>query len=699
MASLVVQFGVTSTVTQTQPCHVSGVALPIATLTVTAQDGTVSQTQIQESELYGPSGNCGGTHSVSKTVQIMGAPGRRTINYTSDASWARFGPSAANPGGINIIHVAQLAAVGDGATVVNQNWTPTDPGPPPANPAQGVSSGGPIASTVLADYEPDPLTPPQPPTNATSSAGGVIVGSVGGQLSTPDVSITIPTGVVSGSRGYRLSAIPSGPFSPPSGSDVPDGPALLLQTSPAPTVGPLAPHPALAGDVQLTFNIPSGLPATDVPLVQVIAFDGSNLPLSFPTVRNATSMTASIPSSIFAQAKTLAVYDVKYTGPADPAAGLRLLVGPTWTNNAAGIDPSKHTLLLVHGIFSEVDKAFPGPVAQRMGSEGGYDQVIGYTYAWWQPPSVVGPQLAQAVSGLGLKLPLDVVAHSYGGIVSMAAAPNMGVSIDNFVTLGSPIEGSPFLTQNILQTIGANLPSREGSLGHVGDAASNGMLASISPNSATLTNLWATFNALHVTRVIKVGGTTPYTFEQLLFSNYYTSVTGNPISGTFDGVVTTASATSSQTTGSASANPFAVHAPPLTQSISVPYTHTELDNTAAVESQYIPLMFYALSSDPVFKIKGNGAYSIAWWIDEDGQQTTISTAPSNAAIVTVVPSQQQTIGSPNQPPPGTLPPQYVKITGGPTSGQATIQVTDSDPNNHRLTKTVTHLPDCASCAN
>jgi pimeloyl-ACP methyl ester carboxylesterase len=146
---------------------------------------------------------------------------------------------------------------------------------------------------------------------------------------------------------------------------------------------------------------------------------------------------------------SITVFDTKYVGPPEPPPGGRVLKAVFagagfWTPApTATIDPAKHTLLLLHGVGSSVEEAFPGttepPIASRIMSEGSYDQVIGFDYDWTQPPSVVATQLVDFVNSLNLKEPLDVVAHSYGSIIALAAIPDFNIRVDNLVTLGGPL--------------------------------------------------------------------------------------------------------------------------------------------------------------------------------------------------------------------------------------------------------------------
>ncbi|MBI4481706.1 MAG: IPT/TIG domain-containing protein, partial [Acidobacteria bacterium] len=109
------------------------------------------------------------------------------------------------------------------------------------------------------------------------------------------------------------------------------------------------------------------------------------------------------------------------------------------------------TCVMVHGVLSSVEKAFPAHDAclGSLAEKNGCDEVIGFNYEWTQDIRESGTQLAQALDRLWELGVRNVVleAHSLGGVVALAAAsrtrPDNGIRIERVVTLGSPIMGTP----------------------------------------------------------------------------------------------------------------------------------------------------------------------------------------------------------------------------------------------------------------
>jgi pimeloyl-ACP methyl ester carboxylesterase len=129
-------------------------------------------------------------------------------------------------------------------------------------------------------------------------------------------------------------------------------------------------------------------------------------------------------------------------GAADPLAP-QIWNGSSWVSYPQGFDPTKKTLLLVHGIFSNVSSAYPCAAAIMVA--GGYEQVVGFNYDWTQAASTNGSSLANFLNTLqtaGLSQ-IDIEAHSYGGLTVLSGASQSTLQINNVILEGSPISGTP----------------------------------------------------------------------------------------------------------------------------------------------------------------------------------------------------------------------------------------------------------------
>lgn len=126
------------------------------------------------------------------------------------------------------------------------------------------------------------------------------------------------------------------------------------------------------------------------------------------------------------------------------------------------VKPGQKTLVVVHGMASNVTKAFasdPDCMNEIM-RKGGYQQVIGFNYDWTQNINASGQQLAALLKDLktlGITK-VDVEAHSEGGPVSLSGVSRRDGSgqpidipvIEKMVLLGTPIYGTPAANQGVL---------------------------------------------------------------------------------------------------------------------------------------------------------------------------------------------------------------------------------------------------------
>jgi hypothetical protein len=113
------------------------------------------------------------------------------------------------------------------------------------------------------------------------------------------------------------------------------------------------------------------------------------------------------------------------------------------------------TCVMVHGIFSSVENAFHADCMAQIQQKNRCDTVLGFNYRWWdQPIEQSANELVNALVGRGLHN-VVIEGHSLGGVVAMTAIPSLrlnGLTIDHFVTLGSPMSGTPVVSnaQNLV---------------------------------------------------------------------------------------------------------------------------------------------------------------------------------------------------------------------------------------------------------
>jgi len=186
--------------------------------------------------------------------------------------------------------------------------------------------------------------------------------------------------------------------------------------------------------------------------------------------------------------------------------GPRYWDGKKW--NATGtIAPNKKTVILIHGIFSSVESAFPTPAPkstevpcpQRIADAGGFEQVLGFDYKWNEPPYYGGDRFAgflKQIADAGVKS-VAIEAHSYGTVVTLAAIPLVEdkIKVSDAVLLGGPLplRGTPLAKKENHWRMGMILGLMDWysdeSPKVVDRAFDSGMVASLAPNSDDMTSI------------------------------------------------------------------------------------------------------------------------------------------------------------------------------------------------------------------
>jgi pimeloyl-ACP methyl ester carboxylesterase len=196
-----------------------------------------------------------------------------------------------------------------------------------------------------------------------------------------------------------------------------------------------------------------------MPLTVVTYADGHSVPLGLPGDFDTSHDRVSVGVP---QAMLDGAVDVKVGLAADnplytlPPAGPRYWTGRAWSRTGK-IDPTKRTLVFIHGIFSSVETAFPDPCTPKILRAGGYQQALGWDYNWTNPPWIEGPKFTDFLNGLkrtGLQT-FDLEAHSYGSVITYAALPNVTEKVSNVVTLGGPLplRGTPLAKRSLLRIV------------------------------------------------------------------------------------------------------------------------------------------------------------------------------------------------------------------------------------------------------
>ena len=295
----------------------------------------------------------------------------------------------------------------------------------------------------------------------------VISAVQGGTITLPSgSSVTIPGGLLSTDQTVTLSLLSTFPNQPPSGYIVSLGTALVASFDEGipsnsglnQTLQPTQQKADSPTDL-IEFKLPYGELVPDrvlgsAAMAEVVDLQGASTFVGVPSSYNGSGNSASFTVPLFGSqgAKNIGVSLANVrplvAGVPIPSAGARSwnVSQSKWVEGTSGFDPSKKTLVLVHGMNSTVEDAYrkPGCVDLIM-QKGGYKQVLGFNYNWTQGINESGRQLASFLDSLksaGL-ITVDIEAHSEGVPVSLFAATHTQMNIGNIVMKVGPIFGTP----------------------------------------------------------------------------------------------------------------------------------------------------------------------------------------------------------------------------------------------------------------
>lgn len=368
-----------------------------------------------------------------------------------------------------------------------------------------------------------------------------------------------PPGALESGQTVSLTLLSSLPQQPPSGVIVGVGQALVISFGSTPAsyqnlgIVPSASAQTGSSDaVKVTLNAGDlkSFPEINgsLGIADVVDLQGKDHFVGIPEDcnRSYTACTFTLQPGISSVAKKVIISQVnlhtEVTGAVAPKTGPRIWNGQGFVDFPQGFDPTKRTLVITHGMASNVESAY-GDCINDIMAAGNYEQVIGFNYDFSQPIRKSGGQFADFLNTLTANklTQIDLEAHSEGTVVSLAAASKTTMKINNMVLEGGPIDGTPistaWFTTRLAQS-GLWLPM----VGYgLNDMYTNSLvLEELQEGSPVLKNIKdeAVIKQAN-TNFIKVVGTTPYAGE----STFLKWLGGDPFNGQpNDGVIPVSSA-------------------------------------------------------------------------------------------------------------------------------------------------------------
>jgi hypothetical protein len=332
-----------------------------------------------------------------------------------------------------------------------------------------------------------------PPAEASSTSGG---------------SAAILSPALRGHAAVKLGYDPRGRIESPAGAWPIVPGTLHVNFSP-----PLGSTPgASPAGVRLTMNYPparaAAILAARAPVISVRYVDGRTLrwPAAGAFDEAAHRVTVDLPEALMAHATgvtlALAVDPNKYHQE-QPGPRYWDAKSEIWKSSGT-VQPGKTTVVLIHGIFSDVESAFPTPrpwqfwtaCPKKIAAAQKFQQVLGFDYAWNEPPDKEGARFSDFLKTVVAAKPtsLTIEAHSYGSLVTLAAIPQVGSdgSFANVVTLGGPLplRGTPLAKPEnhwrIAMMLGLLAWYYDVPPSMIDRAYDSGMVASLATNSEAL---------------------------------------------------------------------------------------------------------------------------------------------------------------------------------------------------------------------
>jgi len=335
---------------------------------------------------------------------------------------------------------------------------------------------------------------PTPTPNPTPSGEGVsqlletkgqIITAQGGTVILPSgSSVSIPAGTFVTDQMVTLSLVSSLPKQPSNRIIQGVGRALVLSFT-ASQAAPVVPKQPSQSAKQQAFSTPGNLQffmnsgaigssgmEGSAPIADIVDLTQGDIFVGISGSFNSTSNTATftVPSQLTQNARQVVVSQANIPPAIEsaplPAPGSKIWDGTQWIDGLSGFDPSKKTLVLVHGMASSVEEAFGDKNCLTLIiRNGGYSQVVGFDYNWTQGLQKSGQDLAKFLKSLDATMPpgarVDIEAHSEGVPVALSATAQSAdilsnIQIENMVLLGGPIMGTPAACVGLTAQIAVN---------------------------------------------------------------------------------------------------------------------------------------------------------------------------------------------------------------------------------------------------
>jgi len=497
----------TVTVNPASPKVVSFVATPstvIAGQSSTLSWTTTNATSVTISGLSGTQAANGSTsvtpvNTATYTLTATGAGGTATATATVTVN-------PASPKVVSFVATPATVIVGQSFTL---SWTTTNAtsvtisgvaGPQPANGSLSVTpastttytltatgAGGTATATTSVNVTSAPLgrhrTVRPPPSPVIESASALVRSSTGGKITLPSGgTVSIASGLLQSDENVLVSLLREPPRQP-GGNIAVVGTPVCIAFSPVKQGSSLAPPPdTTATGINVVLDLShtaieaatGAVPFSEL-IVPTLPLDSRDVFLGVPGGVDAVKRTATVNFSkglldsfeVSRSGSTATVCaelanwsgrtsatSLAVTTLADLPALLRF-DGATWAPIGPGElhDPGR-TCVMVHGVLSSVEDAFSVECMRHIQEQNGCNTVLGFNYAWYQSIDQSANELVNALARRGLHN-VVIEGHSLGGVVAMTAIPRLslgGLTIDHFVTLGSPMSGTPVASnvQNLI---------------------------------------------------------------------------------------------------------------------------------------------------------------------------------------------------------------------------------------------------------
>jgi pimeloyl-ACP methyl ester carboxylesterase len=357
---------------------------------------------------------------------------------------------------------------------------------------------------------------------ALTTAGSL--GSAGGAMTlSSGAAMQLQPNILPSAQNVMLLHNVSGIAEPPNPAWKPEPGVLSVAfSSPIPDGLSAAPPAGATPTPALTLTMPyakadaAAILAAQAPVAVITYADGTSAKLSFDGTfdANAGTVSVTIPREALKGAIHVQFYVASDGYGPSISPGPRYWNGTAWQTTPITLDPAKKTLVFVHGIFSSVESAFP--CAAAIMAAGGYQQAVGLDYDWTQPPYTEAPILSKFVNSLPVS-GVDLEAHSYGTVVTLAALPAIAKTMKNVVLLGGPLplNGSPQADPGYLRSLLINLAEYELPPSIVERAVNSGMVNSLATGSSVLQQISAgTHGLANPPAYIEASGRNPLPFEE-----------------------------------------------------------------------------------------------------------------------------------------------------------------------------------------